>query len=147
MLTVEKIENGSVIDHIKAGRGLDVLRILNINGKYEGRVALVMNVPSKKMGKKDIVKIEGKRIDEKSANKIALIAPDATLNIINEGKVVDKSLVKLPNTLTGIIKCLNPKCITNNERVETIFYVEKGKAILLKCAFCEKVFKPEEMII
>jgi aspartate carbamoyltransferase regulatory subunit len=102
-LIVEKIENGTVIDHIPAGLGLKVLDILKIDRSYEARVALMMNVPSKKVGKKDIVKVEGKLLDDKSVNKIALVAPNATLNIIKNSNVVEKKIVQLPKELRGAL--------------------------------------------
>ncbi len=145
-LSVEKIEDGSVIDHITAGHGLRVLNILRIDEKYAGRVALVMNVPSKTMGKKDIVKIEGKFIDEKTADKIAVIAPQATLNIIKKGEVVSKDMVEIPSKLIGVFRCPNPKCITTSEKIETDFEVEKGEREPgMRCAYCERKFTPEEL--
>lgn len=140
-LTVEKIENGTVIDHIEAGKGLAVLSILKIGGDHCGRVALVMNVPSKKIGKKDIVKIEGKHIDEKAANKIALIAPRASFNLIKNGEVIEKNAVEIPKLLKGVLKCPNPRCITNHEFIETCFKRDDGE---LLCTFCEKSFKSED---
>lgn len=142
MLKVEKIENGTVIDHIKAGKGPRVLEILCIQTDYPGKVALVMNVPSNKMGKKDIVKISDKHIDEKSADRIALIAPEASLNIIKNSEVIEKRKVKLRSRLNGIAKCPNPNCITNHEKMETDFKLEAKGA---RCAYCERLFKPEEL--
>ncbi|MBI5158655.1 aspartate carbamoyltransferase regulatory subunit [Candidatus Micrarchaeota archaeon] len=145
-LSVEKIEDGSVIDHITAGHGLHVLAILKIDEKYAGRVALVMNVPSKTMGKKDIVKIEGKIIDEKTADKIAVIAPHATLNIIKKGEVTSKNQVEMPSKLVGVFKCPNPKCVTTTEKIETDFEVEKrSENPNMRCAYCERTFTPEEL--
>ncbi|MEM4390219.1 MAG: aspartate carbamoyltransferase regulatory subunit [Candidatus Micrarchaeia archaeon] len=143
-LVVEKIENGTVIDHITAGKGLRVLDILGIRPGYEGRVALVMNVPSKKMGRKDIVKIEGKFLDEREVNKIALIAPQATLNIIRAGEVSEKMAVKLPSSISGVFRCPNPRCITNFERMSSRFIIERGPR--MRCAYCERVFSPDEVV-
>ncbi|MEM3399455.1 MAG: aspartate carbamoyltransferase regulatory subunit [Candidatus Micrarchaeia archaeon] len=143
-LTVEKIANGTVIDHINAGMGLDVLKVLNIDRSYGARVALVMNVSSKKIGKKDIVKIEGKFIDEKTANRIALIAPNATLNIIRNSEVVEKKKVKVPDEIVGILKCPNPNCITNFEKTDTRF--RKRQDDILVCIFCEKTFSIREFV-
>ncbi len=142
MLKVEKIANGTVIDHIKAGKGLRVLQILNIQVDYPGKVALVMNVPSNKMGTKDIVKISDKHIDEKTADRIALIAPDASLNIIKDFEVIEKRKVKMRNRLTGIAVCPNPNCITNHEKIETDFTLEERGT---RCLYCERLFKPEEL--
>ncbi len=142
MLKVEKIANGTVIDHIASGKGLRVLEILNIKSGYPGRVALVMNASSDKMGKKDIVKIADKHIDDKTADRIALISPEASLNIVKEYEVVEKRNVKLRDRLSGIGKCPNPKCITNHEAMESDFKLEdKG----VRCTYCERPFKPEEV--
>ena len=147
-LIVEKIENGTVIDHIPCGLGLKVLEILKIDKDYNARVALVMNVTSRKMAKKDIVKIEGKQIDDKTANKIALIAPNATMNIIKNSEVSEKNQVKLPNELIGVFKCPNPQCVTNMEQIETIFRLEKTEPTRkLRCGFCEMVFEAKELLI
>lgn len=142
-LVVEKIENGTVIDHIPAGMGLKVLNILGIGDGL--KVALLMNVPSKRIGKKDIVKISGKQLDEKEVNKIAIIAPSATLNIVRNSSVVEKSEVRLPKLLAGVSKCPNPKCVTNAERMETRFAQEaKGR---FRCSYCEMLFETKELLI
>jgi len=145
-LVVEKIEDGTVIDHIPAGLGLKVLEILRIDRSYGARVALMMNVPSKKIGKKDIVKVEGKMLDDKSVNKIALIAPNATLNIIKNSEVVEKKVVQLPTELRGAFKCPNPECITNMEPIETLFRMEKPAERKLRCGFCEMTFEASELL-
>jgi len=142
-LTVEKIENGTVIDHITSGKGMKVLAILKIDESYAGRVALVMNVPSKMMGKKDIVKIEGRHIDDKTANKIALLAPNANLNLIKNFEVIEKKQVKMPNVLIDIAPCPNPMCVANHERIESRFSVEKKG---LRCGFCERLFRADELV-
>ncbi len=142
MLKVEKIADGTVIDHIPAGKGLRVLQILNIQAGYLGRVALLMNTTSKKMGKKDIVKIADKHIDDKTADKIALIAPEASLNIIKNFEVIEKRQVKLRSKLVAVAACPNPNCITNHERMESEFKVEERG---IRCSYCERLFKPEEL--
>jgi len=142
-LVVEKIENGTVIDHIPAGMGLKVLNILGIGDGM--KVALLMNVPSKRVGKKDIVKISGKQLDEKEVNRIAVIAPSATLNIIRNSSVVEKGEVRLPKLLAGVSKCPNPKCVTNFEKAETKFAQEaKGR---FRCAYCEMLFDTKELMV
>jgi len=142
-ISVEKIESGTVIDHIEAGRGLKVLEVLGVKDDFGSRVALVMNVPSKTMGKKDIVKIEGKFIDDKTADMIALISPKATINIVKKSEVSEKRNVRMPKSVQGILKCPNPKCITNFEKIATEFGVEERG---LRCGFCERVFEAEELI-
>ncbi|MFH2106647.1 MAG: aspartate carbamoyltransferase regulatory subunit [Candidatus Micrarchaeota archaeon] len=142
MLNVDTIDNGTVIDHIKSGKGKKVLEILGITEDYQHRVALVMNVTSKRLGKKDIVKIEGKKVSDPTANLICLISPDSTINQIENGKVVSKYNVKMPSSLTGVGKCANPNCITNSENVKTSF---TRKDNMLFCTFCERLFKAEEL--
>lgn len=136
-LKVRKIKAGTVIDHIPAGRSLIVLRILGITSYEKNVIALVMNVDSKKLGKKDIVKIENRELTEDEVNLIALIAPTATINIIKEYKVVKKYKVKLPKRIVNILKCTNPTCITNSEEpVEPVFEVISSEPLKIKCTYC-----------
>ena len=143
-LVVEKIENGTVIDHIPAGMGLKVLNILGVAPGM--KVALLMNVPSKRVGKKDIAKISGKQLDEKEVNKIAVIAPNATLNIIKNSSVVEKSEVRLPKMLAGVCACPNPKCITRAEKILETKFAQDGKG-RFRCAYCEMLFDASELVI
>lgn len=145
-MIVRKIENGSVIDHIAVGRGLKVIYILNINP--DETAVLLMNVPSKKLGRKDIVKIENRELTSNEVNKISLIASNATLNIIKNGEIKEKKKVILPNVLEDIIKCPNTNCITNsNEPIKTKFFFEKKEPVRLRCWYCEKTFSSEEILI
>lgn len=138
-LKVKKIQNGTVIDHIKAGLGLEVLKILGIDSKFNGTVSYLMNTQSKKLGRKDVVKLENKELKPDDVNKIALISPNATINIIRDYEVVEKRNVELPSVINGIIKCSNPNCITNAEKIITKFYVVKKEPLELKCHYCERV--------
>ena len=142
-LVVEKIENGTVIDHIPAGMGMKVLSIL---GAGQGmKTALLMNVASKRVGKKDILKFSDKQLTEKEVSKIALIAPAATLNIIKNGSVVEKGNIQLPKEIAGVAKCPNPRCITNSsEKAETRF---RSEAAGLRCSYCEMLFESKELIV
>ncbi|HIQ38682.1 MAG TPA: aspartate carbamoyltransferase regulatory subunit [Methanothermococcus okinawensis] len=142
-LKVRPIENGTVIDHITRGKALNVYRVLNI-GK-ETTVTIAMYVPSKKYGKKDILKIEGVELSEEDVNKIALISPNATINIIKNGEVVKKFKVKIPDFITGILKCTNPNCITNVENVPGKFKVEKKDPLKIRCIYCEKFLNTIEI--
>ena len=136
-LKVSKIELGTVIDHIHAGLAPLVLRILGIEHGYPDSAIVAMNVKSSRHGKKDIVKVEGQFLDEGTINKIAIIAPRATINIIRDYKVVEKRQVELPERLVGIVKCSNRNCITNSpEGVATIFIPEEGGK--LRCHYCEE---------
>lgn len=142
-LSVQKMGEGTVIDHIKAGAGTRVLSILSNAYPLSKMAALIINAPSKQLGRKDIVKLEGVFLDEKTANRVALIAPSATINIIRNSKVAEKHPVKMPKALSGILRCPNPKCITNLERALTTF-VRTGDAHL-RCRHCERLFAPEEL--
>ena len=145
-MLVRKIENGSVIDHISAGKGLKVAKILNIGD--EDKAVVLMNVESRHFGRKDIVKIENKELDENEVNKIALVSPQATLNIIKNRNVAEKRKVSLPNVIEKIVKCPNKNCITNtNEPIETKFFVESIEPTLLRCNYCERNFSSEEILI
>ena len=108
MLRVSKIKDGTVIDHITAGHALDVVRILGITGEEKGPITVAINVPSKLLKTKDIVKIEGRELKPQEVAKIALLAPHASINIIRDYKVVKKQEVKMPKTIENIIKCANP---------------------------------------
>ncbi len=138
-LKIRKIKQGTVIDHIPPGKSLKVLKIIGISEKTPYIVSVGMNVPSKKIGKKDIVKVENKELSEKETNKLALIAPDATINIIENYKVTRKYKVSLPSIIEGIIKCPNPNCISNHERILPKFIVERRKPLKLRCYYCERV--------
>ena len=143
MLKVDVIEKGTVVDHIKAGRGQKVLVILGAGEGHSERAALVMNVPSKKLGKKDIVKIEGKIVSEEVANMIALISPGASINIIENSSVAKKYVVSLPDKLKGVGSCPNPNCITNKEESIKQFTKENES---YRCHFCERLLSAEELI-
>jgi len=136
-LKVSKIKDGTVIDHIRGGYALDVVKILGITGKEKKVMTIAINVPSKRLGVKDIVKIEGKALNSQEVNRIALVAPHASINIIRNYTVVEKLEVKLPKAIEGIIKCVNPCCISNSdEPVLSKFYVTSEEPLILKCHFC-----------
>lgn len=139
---VDKIEMGTVVDHIRAGRATKVMKLLGIGEDYPHRVAVVLNVPSKKMGTKDILKIQGKLVSPEAANLIALVSPGATINIINGGKLEKKYSVGLPKELRGHGKCPNPNCISG-ENVERQFTMEKEG---YRCHYCERLFRAEELV-
>jgi len=146
-LRVRKIREGTVIDHITAGHALVVLRMLGINGREGNVVSAVINVPSHKMGRKDIVKIEGREINPHEADKIALLAPRATINIVRDYTVVEKQKVKLPKIIRGIVKCASPTCISNSpEPVQPTFYVESEHPIRLRCHYCSRTMEEEDVL-
>jgi aspartate carbamoyltransferase regulatory subunit len=146
-LRVSKIKEGTVIDHISGGHALDVIKILGITGRAGGIVTIAMNVPSKTVKAKDIVKVEGRKLASAEVDKIALVAPHATINIIRNYRVVEKQRVKLPKIIRGIVECANPSCISNsNEPVQSTFYVEREEPLLLKCHYCGYVMEKPDVL-
>ncbi len=145
-LKIQKIRNGIVIDHIPCGMALKVLKILNIEGDIGSTVSLVMHVKSR-MGWKDVVKIEDRYLEEKEIDKIALIAPTATVNVIEDYKVVKKHKVHIPDEIVGIVKCMNPRCITNQkEPVTPEFRVVSKDPVIIKCKYCEREMSSDDII-
>ncbi len=147
-LRIRKIRDGTVIDHITAGYALSVLRILGITGREGFVVSIAMNVPSKKLGKKDIVKVEGRELKAEEVNKIALIAPRATINIIKDYAVVKKIRVNLPEEIEDIVKCRNPTCITNSPRepIKPKFKVISREPVKLRCMYCNTTIEIGDII-
>lgn len=140
-LRVNKIESGTVIDHISGGQALNVLAILGIDGTDGEVVSIGMNVPSDRLGQKDVVKVEGRELSQSEVDVLSLIAPAATINIIRGYEVVEKHRVERPDTVTGILDCPNPHCITNAaEPVESRFDVlTEG----VRCGYCETIIRDE----
>jgi aspartate carbamoyltransferase regulatory subunit len=146
-LRVSKIKAGTVIDHISGGYALDVVKILGITGREKRVMTIAINVPSKRFGVKDIVKIEGRALNSQEVNRIALVAPHATINIIRDYHVVEKLEVKLPKVIANIIKCVNPACISNsNEPAIVRFYMEAEEPLLLKCHYCGYVLEKADVL-
>ena len=143
-LKIQPIKHGTVIDHIDPGCALKVLRILKIpEEKKESIVSAVMNVKGKR-GRKDIVKIEDRELDPKEVDKIALLAPQATINIIRDYKVVEKHLVEVPDEITDIVKCANPNCISNaREYISSRFMIKSRAPIQIRCFYCGR--EPEDI--
>ncbi|MDR2719324.1 MAG: aspartate carbamoyltransferase regulatory subunit [Nitrososphaerota archaeon] len=146
-LRVSKIKDGTVIDHINGGYALDVVNILGITGKEKRVITIAINVPSKLFGVKDVVKIEGRALSSDEVNRIALVAPYASINIIRQYAVVEKLEVKLPKTIAGIVKCVNPVCITNSdEPLVSNFSVESVDPLILKCHYCGYVLEKNDVL-
>jgi len=143
-LKVTPIRNGTVIDHIPSGMALKVLKVLGISGEGTSTVSVLMHVASKQRGTKDIVKIEDRELLPKELNKIALIAPEATINIIRNYNVAEKHTVALPERVVGILKCENPNCISNfKEPVKPRFRVASRSPPRLRCVYCDRPLEPE----
>ncbi len=137
-LKVQKIEEGTVIDHIDAGKGWEVVKLLGLE-EFPETVMVLSNVHSKSRGKKDVIKIENKQLDKEDVNKIALLSPNASVNLIKNFEVKKKYNVELEKEIVGILKCTNPVCVTHAEPVKTRFVAESGKPLSLRCSYCERV--------
>ena len=145
-LQVNAIDEGTVIDHIPSENLFKVISILDLD-KTKNMITFGTNLNSRKMGTKSIIKISHKFFANDDINKISLIAPHAKLNIIKDYIVVEKKSVEVPDEVIGIVKCINPKCITNNETVTTSFKVTNKEPITLKCKYCEKLTHEHQIII
>ncbi len=145
-LRVNAIENGTVIDHIPADKLFDVITILSLD-KICSMITFGKNLDSKKFGKKAIVKIDSHFFKKEDIDRIALVAPEARLNIIKNYKVSEKWNVEVPNSIIGIVKCANPNCITNHEKITTHFELTKQHPLSVRCIYCEKITPEEQMEI
>ena len=145
-LMVRRIKEGTVIDHIDEGRGLQVLAALQIDGQDGSLITIALNVPSGKFKKKDIIKVENRFLADDDTNKLAVIAPKATINIIKNYKLVEKRRVALPNEIDRIFRCSNPDCITNSqEHIESIMDVIDKEGRVLKCRYCGRVLDVNQL--
>lgn len=144
-LAVAALQNGIVIDHIPCSSLFKVVDLLGIQ-KMANSVTIGYNLDSERMEKKGIIKIADIELPEETLNRIAVIAPYAVINIIRDYEVVDKHPVNLPEELVDIVKCNNPKCISNNEPMRTRFHVVRdGDRSALKCHYCERVVAHNEI--
>lgn len=134
---VAAIENGTVIDHVPAEKTFDVVRLLKLN-ELETPVTIGLNFSSKKVQKKGIIKVSDKFFTDDEISRLSVVAPNVVLNIIKDYEVVEKKEVTTPDTLRGIVRCNNPKCVTNNEPMATVFNVIDKAAGILKCRYCDK---------
>jgi len=140
-LRVSKIRNGTVIDHVEGGQALNVLAILGIDGSEGLGVSVVMNVPSDRLGRKDVVKVEDRELSQSEVDVLSLIAPEATINIIREFEVAEKNRVTRPDSVTGVLSCPNRNCITNaGEPVETRFDVVADG---VRCDYCSTILRTD----
>jgi len=140
-LRVSKIRSGTVIDHVAGGASMHVLSILGIEGGGGETVSIVMNVPSDRLGKKDIVKVEDRELSQAEVDVLSLIAPAATINIIRDFEVIEKRRVARPEEVVGVLSCPNPQCITTeDEPVETRFEVlDDG----VRCCYCDTIVRED----
>ena len=145
-LLVAALENGTVIDHIPADKLFTVVSLLRVD-KIDSKVTIGHNLQSEKLGKKGIIKIANKFFDNDEINRISLVAPHVRLNNIKDYEVVEKREVDMPEQLLGIVKCANPKCITNHEPMTTFFHVLNKEQCIIKCHYCEKEQTKEDIVI
>jgi aspartate carbamoyltransferase regulatory subunit len=146
-LRIQKIKAGTVIDHITAGYAIAVMQILGITGLEGDVISIGMNVQSKRMKKKDIIKIERRELTTDEINRIAMIAPQATINIIREYKIHKKTRISIPDEIVGIVQCQNPSCITNNERgIQSNFKVVNRKPVTLRCKYCKRITAHDHIV-
>lgn len=139
MLNVGSIKNGFVLDHIKAGKSMDVYRFLGLD-KLDCQVAIIKNAKSSKMGKKDILKIEGS-FDVVDLDVLGYIDHKITVSIIQDGKIIEKKLLKLPDKIKNVIECKNPRCITSIEQeLPQVFILADASKKTYRCMYCEEKF-------
>lgn len=136
-LQVKALENGTVIDHIPSDKLFKVVSLLKLDG-VKDQITIGNNLSSKQMGTKGIIKVADRYYAEEEVNRIALIAPMAKINIIKNFEVIEKKILSLPDSFTGLVKCPNPKCITNNEPMKTRFETVNKEPVVLKCLYCER---------
>ena len=145
-LNISAIDEGTVIDHIPTDATFKVVEILDLE-HHKGVVSIATNLQSRRIGKKGIVKVGGKSLTQDEVNKIAIVAPDATVNIIKSYDVREKIKVKTPDVIDNVVKCSNPVCITNNEQMPTKFYVVKKDPLRIKCHYCERSMGKDDIEI
>ena len=136
-IMVTAIENGTVIDHIPTEKTFEVATLLNLES-LSTPVTIGYNYRSKKIGRKGIIKVADKFVTDEEISRLSVVAPNVVLNVINDYEVVEKKTVTTPDELRGIVKCNNPKCITNNEPMDTLFHVVDKEHGVLRCHYCEK---------
>ncbi|MFA6813114.1 MAG: aspartate carbamoyltransferase regulatory subunit [Bacteroidaceae bacterium] len=136
-LQVAALKDGTVIDHIPCDKLFMVVQILGLED-MTNNITIGFNLDSKKLGKKGIIKIANKFFSDDEINRISIVAPHSKLNIIRDYEVIEKREVQMPDVLVGIVKCINPKCITNNEPMKTIFHVVDKDKCVVRCHYCDK---------
>ena len=144
-LVVSALENGTVLDHIPAENVYKALDLLELKG-IESQITIGINLASKLHGRKGIIKIADKYFTDEEINRLSVVAPNIVLNTIHNYEVVEKKRVETPSELHGIIKCNNPKCITNNEPMATYFTIDKVKG-LVRCHYCDKEQRLDEVTL
>lgn len=144
-LPVSAIKNGTVIDHIRSGQAPRIMHLLKVF-ESKNKVTVGLNLPSKLLQLKDLLKIENRELTSDEANEVVIFAPEATINIIKDFEVIKKVTTHLPHSIADVFLCPNPVCVTHNEPIESVFNIEdRGKQIKLTCHYCEKVFDRDQV--
>ena len=138
MLNISCLSEGIVLDHIKAGKSLDIYYQLGLN-KLDSQIAIIKNAHSQKMGRKDIIKVEGDVLDRIDLDVLGYIDHSITVNIIRDSKIVEKRVLRLPKQITNVIHCKNPRCITSIEQeLPHIFYLSDPEREIYRCRYCDE---------
>lgn len=145
-MKVTGIQHGTVIDHIDSEATFEVASLLEV-AEEDNMVLVGMNLESDHLGHKGLIKIENRKLTPDEVNKIALIAPQATLNIITDYRVTEKFKVELPDKIKRIVKCFNPRCVTNQQNMDTSFDVLRTNPPGLKCSYCERVMRGKDILL
>jgi aspartate carbamoyltransferase regulatory subunit len=146
-LKIEKIRKGTVIDHIDSGYALTILDLTGL-AESPDLMTIGINVPSKKFPKKDLIKIENLFLNEIQMQQISILSPNATISLIEDYKVIEKKKVKIPEVIKKLIVCQNITCITNSQKepIDTEFFVLEEKPLKIQCAYCDRIYKLDEII-
>lgn len=143
-LLVAALKNGTVIDHIPSDKVFDVVNLLGLT-HIDNPITIGSNLSSRKMGRKGIIKIADRFFTEQECSKLSVIAPNIVMSIIRDYEVVEKKVVAMPDEVLGIVKCNNPKCITNHEPMQTVFDVADKANGVLRCRYCNKDVSKENI--
>ena len=131
-----QLRDGTVVDHLPVGSATKALAMLGL--PREGPVTVGMNVPSKRMGFKDIIRVEGLELRKSEADRLALLGPSVTVSIVKKGAVARKQRLEVPERLVGVLRCANATCVTNHERTPSVFDRTSVSPLVLRCVYCER---------
>ena len=143
-LEVSAIANGTVIDHIPADVTFKIVQILDLYN-HPGAITIGTNLESKTLGKKGIIKIADRYLTDEEIGRLSVVAPNVTLNVIKDYQIIEKKYVQYPKLIVGVVRCSNPKCVTNHQPVPTKMEVFDEKLKSLRCVYCERVMQQDEI--
>ena len=145
VIPIPAIEEGTVIDHLPSRETLKVMKLLNPQ-EFEHPITVALNLDSKKLGKKGVIKVNSRTLTKDEVEKIAILAPQATVSIIKNYKVLQKNRVHVPKSISGI-PCSNPNCITNKEPAQTQFELVQESPLRIRCHFCERIMSRKDIAL